>query len=136
VSLQIDNNWKVQPGTNGMTRLQSRVPFWEESTDRLAFNSHSECKTPDSISHDEKAFADAFRKRSQTPHFFRLLTKDGSARCVSNTSNSSEHKGDTEFLQCYLPDVNVLFAGDVSREAEATKMITSIKSERPCTPAH
>jgi len=135
VSLQVDKRWEIQRDSPEKLRFGRRPGIWGISIDKLAFNSHKECLTQDRIEKSEEAFIEPLQKRGAAISSFTLQTGAGTASCVSAIYHPDSANKRTEFLICYLPEVNALYAGDSLYENEAKKMIQSLHDQRACTPS-
>jgi hypothetical protein len=133
ISVQLDNRWRLQPDQKSPLYLERREGLWGSSPDLLAFHSHPACMTPAFMAKSQTAFTEGLSKRGATIHSFALATEAGPSTCVVAIHHNPDPPLSTEFLSCYLPEANVLYAGDPAFEPEAIKMIQSLHSDRPCT---
>jgi hypothetical protein len=135
ISVQIGKNWRLQrDAVANQIRLERRVPFWTVSSDLLAFHSHPSCLTGEQITQYEQNFIAPLKKRGASIHQFTLQTGAGEMRCNSGLYPKTENL-QTEFLMCYRPEVNLLYAGDSSHEDEVRDMVRTTHGDKPCSPA-
>jgi len=102
------------------------------SSDLLAFHSHPFCITGDQITQSEQNFIDPLKKRGARIHQFTLQTGSGDMSCTASVYPKAEDI-QTEFLMCYRPEVNLLYAGDSSHEAEVLDIIRTTHDDKPCS---